>query len=31
MLAGGTRQFVAAFLASGMAFLVGHLVGSQVG
>jgi vacuolar iron transporter family protein len=30
MLAGGLRQFVAAFLATGMAFLVGHLVGARI-
>ncbi len=30
MLAGGLRQFVAAFLATGMAFLIGHLIGTQV-
>ncbi|HXT92988.1 MAG TPA: hypothetical protein VN714_27450, partial [Trebonia sp.] len=28
---GGLRQFVAAFLATGMAFFVGHLVGGVVG
>jgi VIT1/CCC1 family predicted Fe2+/Mn2+ transporter len=30
MLAGGLRQFAAAFLATGMAFVVGHLVGGQI-
>ena len=30
MLTGGLRQFTAALLATGMAFLVGHLVGSQL-
>jgi VIT1/CCC1 family predicted Fe2+/Mn2+ transporter len=30
MLSGGMRQFTAAFLATGMAFLVGHLVGGQI-
>jgi hypothetical protein len=28
---GGLRQFTAAFLATGMAFLIGHLVGAHVG
>jgi VIT1/CCC1 family predicted Fe2+/Mn2+ transporter len=28
---GGLRQFAAAFLATGMAFLIGHLVGGFVG
>jgi VIT1/CCC1 family predicted Fe2+/Mn2+ transporter len=27
---GGLRQFTAAFLATGMAFLIGHLIGSHV-
>jgi vacuolar iron transporter family protein len=31
MLAGGLRQFAAAFLATGMAFVVGHLVGGRIG
>jgi vacuolar iron transporter family protein len=31
MLAGGLRQFVAAFLATGMAFVVGHVVGGRIG
>ncbi len=30
MLMGGLRQFTAAFLATGMAFLIGHLVGGHV-
>jgi vacuolar iron transporter family protein len=30
VLSGGLRQFVAAFLATGMAFLVGHLVGGSI-
>jgi VIT1/CCC1 family predicted Fe2+/Mn2+ transporter len=30
ILAGGTRQFIAAFLATGAAFLIGHLVGGSV-
>ena len=30
-LLGGLRQFTAAFLATGMAFLIGHLVGAHVG
>jgi hypothetical protein len=30
MLPGGFRQFAAAFLATGMAFLVGHLIGAQI-
>jgi VIT1/CCC1 family predicted Fe2+/Mn2+ transporter len=30
ILSGGLRQFVAAFLATGAAFLVGHLIGGQV-
>ena len=28
---GGLRQFAAAFLATGMAFVIGHLVGAHVG
>lgn len=28
---GGLRQFVAAFLATGMAFFIGHLVGGHIG
>ena len=28
---GGLRQFTAAFLATGMAFVIGHLVGAHVG
>jgi len=28
---GGLRQFTAAFLATGMAFFIGHLVGAHVG
>jgi len=31
MLMGGLRQFTAAFLATGMAFVIGHLVGAHVG
>jgi len=31
MLQGGLRQFTAAFLATGMALLIGHLVGAHVG
>ena len=27
---GGLRQFAAAFLATGMAFVIGHLVGAHV-
>jgi VIT1/CCC1 family predicted Fe2+/Mn2+ transporter len=30
VLAGGLRQFVAAFLATGMAFAVGHLIGGRI-
>jgi VIT1/CCC1 family predicted Fe2+/Mn2+ transporter len=30
MLMGGLRQFTAAFLATGMAFVIGHLVGGHV-
>jgi VIT1/CCC1 family predicted Fe2+/Mn2+ transporter len=30
ILSGGLRQFVAAFLATGAAFLIGHLVGGSV-
>jgi VIT1/CCC1 family predicted Fe2+/Mn2+ transporter len=30
-LLGGLRQFTAAFLATGMAFVIGHLVGAHVG
>jgi vacuolar iron transporter family protein len=30
MLLGGLRQFTAAFLATGMAFLVGHLIGGHI-
>jgi VIT1/CCC1 family predicted Fe2+/Mn2+ transporter len=30
-LAGGLRQFTAAFLATGMAFAVGHLLGGHLG
>jgi VIT1/CCC1 family predicted Fe2+/Mn2+ transporter len=30
-LLGGLRQFTAAFLATGMAYLIGHLVGAHVG
>jgi hypothetical protein len=30
MLAGGLRQFVAAFLATGMAFVVGHAIGGRI-
>jgi VIT1/CCC1 family predicted Fe2+/Mn2+ transporter len=30
-LLGGLRQFSAAFVATGMAFLIGHLVGAHVG
>jgi VIT1/CCC1 family predicted Fe2+/Mn2+ transporter len=30
ILAGGLRQFTAAFVATGMAFVVGHLVGGHV-
>ena len=30
-LLGGLRQFTAAFLATGMAFLIGHLVSAHVG
>jgi uncharacterized membrane protein YjjP (DUF1212 family) len=29
MLAGGLRQFTAAFLATGVAFAVGHLIGGS--
>jgi hypothetical protein len=29
-LAGGMRQFVAAALATGMAFIVGHAVGGHI-
>jgi VIT1/CCC1 family predicted Fe2+/Mn2+ transporter len=31
LLMGGLRQFTAAFLATGMAFLIGHLIGGHVG
>ena len=31
MLMGGLRQFTAAFLATGAAFLMGHLIGGHVG
>jgi len=31
MLLGGTRQFAAAFLGTGAAFLVGHLIGGHLG
>jgi vacuolar iron transporter family protein len=31
MLAGGLRQFIAAFLATGMAFVVGHAIGGRIG
>jgi VIT1/CCC1 family predicted Fe2+/Mn2+ transporter len=31
MLLGGVRQFVAAFLGTGAAFLMGHLIGGHVG
>lgn len=31
MAAGGLRQFAAAFLATGMAFVVGHAIGGQIG
>ena len=27
---GGVRQFTAAFLATGMAFFIGHLVGGHI-
>ena len=30
LLMGGLRQFTAAFLATGMAFLIGHLVGGHI-
>jgi VIT1/CCC1 family predicted Fe2+/Mn2+ transporter len=30
MLLGGLRQFTAAFLATGMAFVIGHLISSHV-
>jgi hypothetical protein len=30
LLMGGLRQFTAAFLATGMAFVIGHLVGGHV-
>jgi VIT1/CCC1 family predicted Fe2+/Mn2+ transporter len=30
LLTGGLRQFTAAFLATGMAFAIGHLIGAQV-
>ena len=30
MLLGGLRQFTAAFVATGMAFLVGHLIGGHI-
>jgi vacuolar iron transporter family protein len=30
MLVGGLRQFVAAFLATGMAFVVGHAIGGRI-
>ena len=30
-LLGGLRQFAAAFLATGMAFFIGHLVGAHIG
>jgi len=30
-LLGGLRQFTAAFLATGMAYLIGHLIGAHVG
>jgi hypothetical protein len=30
MLAGGLRQFIAGFLATGVAFAVGHLIGGVV-
>jgi VIT1/CCC1 family predicted Fe2+/Mn2+ transporter len=30
MLVGGLRQFIAAFLATGMAFVVGHAIGSRI-
>jgi vacuolar iron transporter family protein len=31
MLVGGLRQFIAAFLATGMAFVVGHAIGGRIG
>jgi VIT1/CCC1 family predicted Fe2+/Mn2+ transporter len=31
MLVGGLRQFTAAFLATGMAFVVGHAIGGRIG
>jgi hypothetical protein len=31
MLLGGLRQFTAAFLGTGAAFLMGHLIGGHVG
>ena len=31
MLLGGLRQFTAAFLATGAAFLIGHLIGGHIG
>jgi VIT1/CCC1 family predicted Fe2+/Mn2+ transporter len=30
MLMGGLRQFTAAFLATGMAFVIGHMVGGHI-
>lgn len=30
MLLGGLRQFTAAFLATGMAFVVGHVIGGHI-
>ncbi len=30
MLVGGLRQFIAAFLATGMAFVVGHAIGGRI-
>ena len=30
MLLGGLRQFIAAFLATGMAFAVGHVIGGHI-
>jgi hypothetical protein len=30
MLLGGLRQFIAAFLATGMAFVVGHLIAGHI-
>jgi VIT1/CCC1 family predicted Fe2+/Mn2+ transporter len=30
MVSGGLRQFAAAFLATGMAFVIGHLIGGHL-